>query len=101
MCARLVQLTDDVLSTSPWTREGEDARRLLRVAVKQMQWRADATGDPLLIATVYDSLANERLHHTPIAHCVIRHEVAMPVCPHLKKLNLGKRTGRSPPRARH
>jgi hypothetical protein len=52
----MVQITDDVLATSPFTREGEDARRLFRVTVKQMQLRADLSGDPLLIAVVYDSM---------------------------------------------
>jgi hypothetical protein len=56
MCAGLVRLVDDVMHSDPWTRRGSDARRLLRVAVKQMQWRADATGDALLAAVVYDAL---------------------------------------------
>jgi len=56
MCAQLVQLVDDVLTTDPWTREGSDARRLFRVAVLQMRWRAEATGDPILTAIVFDSL---------------------------------------------
>ena len=56
LCARMVQITDDCLSTESFTREGEDARRLFRVTVRQMQIRADFSGDPLLIAVVYDSM---------------------------------------------
>jgi hypothetical protein len=57
MCAKLVELVDDVLITEPHTIQGSDARRLLRVAVIQMKWRAEATRDPILIAVVFDSLA--------------------------------------------
>jgi hypothetical protein len=60
LCAEMVEATDLVLSTEPWTREGSDARRLFRVLVTQIQWRANASRDPLLIAVVYDSLAKFR-----------------------------------------
>jgi hypothetical protein len=60
MCSKLVEITDQVLDTEPWMREGQDARRLFRVTVKQMQTRADLSGDPLVIATVYDALAKLR-----------------------------------------
>jgi hypothetical protein len=52
LCARTVELADDVLSTEPWTREGSDARRLFRVTIRQMEMRADSSRDPLLIAVV-------------------------------------------------
>jgi hypothetical protein len=37
----MVGLADDVLTTEPWTREGQDARRLFRIAIRQMEMRAD------------------------------------------------------------
>jgi hypothetical protein len=57
MCAQLVVLVDSALESEPHTRSGYDARRLLRVAVTQMKWRAGASRDPALIAVVYDSLS--------------------------------------------
>ena len=53
-CAKLVELADDILATEPWTRAGEDARRLFRVTVREMEMRADSSRDPLVIAVVYD-----------------------------------------------
>jgi hypothetical protein len=44
LSARMSQLADDVLRSDPWTREGEDARRLLRIAVKQLDLKAKITG---------------------------------------------------------
>jgi len=44
------------------TREGQDARRLFRVAVRQMEMRAELSNDPMLIAAVYDAL--EKLRDT-------------------------------------
>jgi hypothetical protein len=60
LCARTVELADDVLSTEPWTREGSDARRLFRITIKQMEMRAELSQDPLLIAVVYDTLEKFR-----------------------------------------
>ena len=50
LSARLAQLADDVLTSDPSTREGQDARRLYRVAVRQLEMKAKITGDPLLSA---------------------------------------------------
>lgn len=56
----MVELADDVLDTDPWTREGDDARRLFRITIKQMEMRARLTNDPLLITVVFDSLEKFR-----------------------------------------
>ena len=48
LCARMTALTGDVMSTESWIREGQDARRLFRVAIKQMEIRAELSGDPLV-----------------------------------------------------
>jgi hypothetical protein len=60
LAAKMVELADDVLDTDPWTREGDDARRLFRITIKQMAMRARLTNDPLLIAVVFDSLEKLR-----------------------------------------
>lgn len=60
LCARMVEIADDVLSTEPWTRAGSDARRLFRVTIRQMEMRAELSQDPLLIAVVYDTLEKFR-----------------------------------------
>jgi len=55
LCAQLPQLADEVLASDESTSEGHDARRLFRVSIRRMQGRADLTGDPLIIASVFDS----------------------------------------------
>jgi hypothetical protein len=56
LSSKMVEITDQVLATEAWTREGEDARRRFRICVRQLQVRADLSGDLLIASTVYDSL---------------------------------------------
>ena len=54
LSARISELADNVLGTDPYSREGQDARRLYRIGFKQLTVKAKVTEDPLLSALLFD-----------------------------------------------
>ena len=53
----LSQLADQVLASDPATRFGSDARRLYRIAVRQLEIRNRIIPDQLISAMLYDASA--------------------------------------------
>jgi len=62
LAVKVAPLVDAVLSSEAHTRAGDDARRMLRVTLKQLEMVAESSNDPLLVAAIYD--CNERFRES-------------------------------------